>query len=95
MTWWSDGGGRVSAARRPIEGRDKVLRFLTGGMQRFAAGWEFTVAEVNGMPALLARSDDVLTGVLSFDLRGDVISELRAVMNPDKLGFVGRQLARP
>ncbi|MET9358797.1 RNA polymerase sigma factor SigJ [Streptomyces sp. NPDC006617] len=28
VTWWSDGGGKVSAARRPVEGRDKVLRFV-------------------------------------------------------------------
>lgn len=94
VTWWSDGGGKVSAARRPVEGRDKVLRFVAGAMQRFATGWELVLAEVNGAPALVARSGVDLVGVLSFELRDGVIGELRAVMNPDKLGFAGRQLAR-
>ncbi|CAM5535770.1 hypothetical protein SMICM304S_02843 [Streptomyces microflavus] len=54
MTWWSDGGGKVTAARRPIEGREKVVRFLVGAFQGFAAGMTFTVAEINGAPGLLA-----------------------------------------
>ncbi|MEU4983883.1 sigma factor-like helix-turn-helix DNA-binding protein [Streptomyces sp. NPDC021969] len=94
VTWWSDGGGKVSAARRPVEGRDKVLRFVVGAIQRFATGWELALAEVNGAPALIARSGADLVGVLSFELRDGAISELHAVMNPDKLGFAGRQLAR-
>ncbi|CAL9388539.1 RNA polymerase sigma-70 factor [Streptomyces sp. enrichment culture] len=95
VTWWSDGGGRVSAARRPVEGRDKVLRFLAGAMQRFAAHWDFGTAEVNGAPALVARVGDVLVAVVSVEFRDGLISGLRAVVNPDKLGFVDRQLGRP
>ncbi|WP_328656538.1 RNA polymerase sigma-70 factor [Streptomyces sp. NBC_00334] len=95
VTWWSDGGGKVSAARRPVEGRDKVLRLMAGVLRRYATGWELTLAEINGAPALVARSGAVLVGVLSFELRDGVIGELHAVMNPDKLGFAGRQLARP
>ncbi|MFH8443959.1 RNA polymerase sigma-70 factor [Streptomyces sp. NPDC018026] len=95
VTWWSDGGGKVSAARRPVEGRDKVLRFTVGGMRRFTTDWDLTVAEINGAPALVAHSGEDLVGVLTFELRDGVISELHAVMNPDKLGFAGRQLARP
>ena len=54
VTVWSDGGGKVSAARRPVHGRDAVARFLVGilGPSR----WRGTgaAAEVNGAPALLA-----------------------------------------
>lgn len=95
VTWWSDGGGRVSAARRPVEGRDKVLRFLAGGMRGFAADWDFSVAEVNGAPALVARVGDVLVGVVSFAFRDGLVGDLHTVVNPDKLVFVRRQLARP
>lgn len=92
VTWWADGGGKVTAARRPILGREKVLRFLASGSVR--AGLDFTVSEVNGAPALVAWVGDVLAGVVSFEVRGGLIARMRAVMNPDKLVFVGRQLAR-
>ena len=94
-TWWSDGGGKVSAARRPIEGREKVMRFLVGGARKFAAGLEFTVAEVNGGSGLAAWAGDTLVGVLAFELREGLIVRVRAVVNPDKLEFVRRQLRRP
>ncbi|MEV1024582.1 RNA polymerase sigma-70 factor [Streptomyces sp. NPDC050264] len=93
VTWWSDGGGKVTAARRPIEGREKVLRFLAGGRERFAAGLEFTTAEVNGVAALVASAGGAVFGVVSFEVREGAIVTARAVTNPDKLGFVGRQLA--
>ncbi|MER5516779.1 RNA polymerase sigma-70 factor [Streptomyces sp. NPDC002763] len=91
VTWWSDGGGQVSAARRPIVGREKVMRFLAGGVARFAGGWVLTVAEANGALALVARSAQQLIAVASFELRDSSISQVRVVMNPDKLVFAGRQ----
>ncbi|MFF3325022.1 RNA polymerase sigma-70 factor [Streptomyces sp. NPDC002889] len=93
VTWWSDGGGKVTAARRPLVGRDTVVRFLVGGVQRFAGGWDLTVAEVNGAPALVAYSAEQLIGVASFELRDGVIAQVRVVVNPDKLVFAGRQFA--
>ncbi|MFJ8200636.1 RNA polymerase sigma-70 factor [Streptomyces sp. NPDC096152] len=93
VTWWGDGGGGVSAARRPIEGREKVVRLLTGG-GRFAAGLDFTVAEVNGAPGLAAWAGETLAGVVSFTLRDGLVAQVRAVVNPDKLDFVRRQPAR-
>ncbi|MFG2635063.1 RNA polymerase sigma-70 factor [Streptomyces sp. NPDC048362] len=94
VTWWGDGGGKVSAARRPIVGRDKVVRFLVGGSQRFAAGLDFTVVEVNGASALTAWAGDTLVGIVAFEVRDGLIAHLRCVVNPDKLDFARRQLAR-
>ncbi|MGW1890702.1 RNA polymerase sigma-70 factor [Streptomyces sp. NPDC002004] len=93
VTWWGDGGGKVSAARRPILGRAKVLRFLAGGSTRFATGLEYSVAEINAAPALIARAGEALVGVATFELRDGLIAEVHAVVNPDKLDFVRRQLA--
>ncbi|WP_225101236.1 RNA polymerase sigma-70 factor [Streptomyces sp. CoH27] len=92
VVWWSDGGGKVSAALRPVEGRDKVMRFLVGGAERFAADWTYTVVEVNGASGLAAWVGEVLVGVAAFGLRDGVITDVWAAMNPDKLGFVRRQL---
>nr|WSY56434.1 RNA polymerase sigma-70 factor [Streptomyces sp. NBC_00886] len=93
VTWWSDGGGKVSAARRPVEGREKVVRFLVGVVDRWATGLDFTAAEVNGESALVGWDGDRLVGVIVFELRDGLIAQVRAVVNPDKLGFVRRQLA--
>ncbi|MFF3913787.1 RNA polymerase sigma-70 factor [Streptomyces sp. NPDC001852] len=94
VTYWGDGGGKVSAARRPVEGRDKVVRFLVGGAERFTGGLDIAVAEVNGASALVAWAGDVLAGVASFELRDGLITHVRTVMNPDKLAYMRRQLTR-
>jgi RNA polymerase sigma factor (sigma-70 family) len=54
----SDGGGEYLAALRPILGRDRVVRFLTG-LQR-KARWQGRVAlkSFNGLPAIVAEIDD-------------------------------------
>ncbi|WP_326647436.1 MULTISPECIES: RNA polymerase sigma-70 factor [unclassified Streptomyces] len=93
VTWWSDGGGKVTAARRPLVGRETVVRFLVSGAQRFAGGLDLTVAEVNGAPALVAHATEQLIAVASFELRDSVIARTRVVVNPDKLAFAGRQFA--
>ncbi|MFF9119159.1 RNA polymerase sigma-70 factor [Streptomyces massasporeus] len=90
--WWSDGGGKVSAALRPIVGREKVMRFL-GGVQRFAGGLALTVAEVNGASALVVHAARRLVAVASFELRDSGIVQVQVVVNPDKLVFAGRQFA--
>ena len=79
----SDGGGKVSAARVVIRGRDKVARFLTGV---FRKPWlqDVGTATVNGEPGLVFRSGDTVLTVLSVRVEDDV----RAVditVNPDKL----------
>ncbi|MET9409313.1 RNA polymerase sigma factor SigJ [Streptomyces sp. NPDC002935] len=114
VTWWSDGGGKVSAARRPLEGREKVLRFLAGILGRTAAdGVRLSITEINGRAGLIAhgpvaadgvgsvsdvtgvssdRSLSSLIGVVAFEAHDGVFTGVRAVLNPDKLEFVGRQL---
>ncbi|MBN9520469.1 RNA polymerase sigma factor SigJ [bacterium] len=80
----SDGGGKVSAARVVIRGRNRVARFVTGV---FRKRWlqDVHTATVNGEPGLVFRYDDAVVSVLSLRVEGDV----RAVyitVNPDKLG---------
>jgi RNA polymerase sigma-70 factor (ECF subfamily) len=94
VTWSSDGGGKVSAARRPVEGREKVARLAVGGAERFAAGLEFTPTEINGEYGLAAWAGDTLAGVVAFEVRDGLIAHLRIVLNPQKLAFVRRQLKR-
>ena len=82
----SDGGGRVSAALRPVEGRDKVTRFLAG----LAAQGPFTVTplDVNGGPGLRVDVAGELALVGSLDVGDGQVRALYLVRNPDKLGRI-------
>jgi RNA polymerase sigma-70 factor (ECF subfamily) len=97
--FWSDGGGKVLAARRPIFGREQVVNLLIGirrtapaaGVALESVGFE--VAEVNGELALLLRVGGKLDGVYVTSIEDDAIAAIRVVRNPDKLTYVERQLA--
>ncbi|MFJ7264675.1 sigma-70 family RNA polymerase sigma factor [Streptomyces globosus] len=86
----SDGGGVVSAARRPIEGRAKVARFLAGTARKYGAALPVAVASVNGEPALLAGGAAV---VMQVDFEDGLVSEVRTILNPEKLEFLAQQLS--
>ena len=96
VTWTADSAGKVSAARRPIVGADKVARLILG-LLRFA-GEEGRVepAFYNGAPALVLYLGDSLEGVISVELTDGKISHFYAMRNPEKLGGVkvARELAR-
>ncbi|WP_030018241.1 RNA polymerase sigma-70 factor [Streptomyces monomycini] len=93
VTAWADGGGRVTAARRPITGRAKVLRYLLGlGSGPEAAVATFRPAEVNGEPALLVLLDGTLFAVAVPEVHEGRVSAVRTILNPDKLAFAAAQL---
>lgn len=91
VTSWADGGGRVTAARRPVTGRDRVARYICGLLSRYGAGMQVRLAEINGQPGLLGLADGALAGALALELDGDTITALRIVASPDKLRFAARQ----
>ncbi|WP_225992499.1 RNA polymerase sigma-70 factor [Actinomadura montaniterrae] len=95
---WSDGGGKVTAARNMIAGRTRVARFLLGVARRAAdlpgASIEPSIEEVNGVPALAVRVDGELTMIAVLEASGDRVTAVHAVLNPDKLGFAARALSR-
>ncbi|MGQ4516954.1 RNA polymerase sigma factor SigJ [Streptomyces sp. DW26H14] len=86
----SDGGGRVTAARLPVIGGEKVATFMTRILRNFDPDRMRLVArDVNGAPGALLY--DVLTGpvaVWSFTVGEGRIRTIDGVLNPDKLGHV-------
>lgn len=83
---WSDGGGKVTAALRPLYGPDHVARWILGILDKpVAAGVRMELREINGEIGLLAMAGDTPVGSIGFDLAGGQISALRFVVNPDKL----------
>jgi len=89
----ADGGGRVTAARRAVVGRERVASYLAGAIARFGGEMETVVAEVNGEPAVLGLSGGALAGVMVLEAAGDQIAAVRLVANPGKLRFAARQAA--
>ncbi len=85
VTWVSDGGGKVYAARRPIVGREAVIRLLLRLMSLRPPGFEARIAEVNGLPALIFTIDLQPYGVLSIETDQAKIHTFRLILNPDKL----------
>ena len=96
---WSDGGGKATAARRPLVGRDQVLNFLIGvqrtaetaGLTREAS---LTIEDVNSEPALVLRVGQRLESVFVLSIEDQTISAIRVVRNPDKLAHIDRKLER-
>ncbi|WP_328297563.1 RNA polymerase sigma-70 factor [Streptomyces sp. NBC_00435] len=86
----SDGGGVVNAARRPIEGRGNVARFVLGALRKYVADVPVSLTEVNGAPALVFGGTAVLVVEFARDGR---VAGLRSVVNPEKLEFLLRQLS--
>jgi RNA polymerase sigma-70 factor (ECF subfamily) len=82
----TDGGGVVTAALRPIEGRERVLRTLLAAL-RSASDLVLERRKVNGEPGLVARYDDRVA-VFAFVVRDGHIVGIDVVANPDKLQHV-------
>ncbi|CAL9367269.1 ECF RNA polymerase sigma factor SigJ [Streptomyces sp. enrichment culture] len=93
VVWISDGGGVVSSARRPIEGRDKVVRFLGGLLKGDVNALRMEWAELNGAPALLGWSGSTLAAVASFVVRDGAIAVVHNLLNPEKLAVLERRLS--
>jgi len=96
--FWSDGGGKVLAARRPIFGRDNVVQVLVG-IRRTAPSLgialedvTMAVVEVNREPALVLRVAGQIDSVYALSIEDDSITGIRIVRNPDKLRFIDGQL---
>jgi hypothetical protein len=89
---WSDGGGKVSAARQPVLGREHVVRLLIGLLRKAPADTRVEVAEVNGTPAILLFGGVRLWYVCGLEMVNDHIQAIHAVLNPDKLAYIQRQL---
>jgi RNA polymerase sigma-70 factor (ECF subfamily) len=91
-TLWTDGGGKAPAAPRPIRGRDKVARALTGFASRSAEGLELRHRDVNGDASVVVFADGAPHAVMVMDLDPDreQVRDVYLVTNPDKLSTAGR-----
>ena len=89
---YGDGGGKVPQWYVPILGADNVAKlFATLGRQLRRFGSTFELHQVNGQPGVLFRGPGGgVMSVMSFEIVNGRVATIRSVVNPDKLGHLGR-----
>lgn len=85
VIWWSDGGGKAPAARRPIEGAQTVAKFLFNLMKMAPEDLVIRRMVVNGRPGLILYTDDKAFNTITVEVVDGRIASFWAVLNPDKL----------
>jgi RNA polymerase sigma-70 factor (ECF subfamily) len=81
----ADGGGLAPAARRPIEGRERVLAYLARFPQ-FVPEVRITTPLVNGAVGVRIDPGGKLETAITFVVQDGRITRMYAVRNPHKLG---------
>jgi RNA polymerase sigma-70 factor (TIGR02957 family) len=91
VTLWTDGGGTGGGALRPIQGREKVARLVTGVAARLPKDLAVRYQHVNGDPSAVVFADDSPFAVMVLDLdpEDDRVRGIYGVTNPDKLSGMG------
>lgn len=84
---YSDGGGAVTASRKPLHGADRIARFLVALQRNASEGPapKLTPVWVNGDPGL--RFDDAegrFLGILAVQVGDGWVQAIRSFMNPER-----------
>jgi RNA polymerase sigma-70 factor, ECF subfamily len=93
---WTDSGGKVPSILKPIHGQQAVARFWLfwlGPARKNQRPLTFTLAEINGSPAILYWEEGSLAMVISLTLSAVGIEEIYALLNPEKLAYLQKQLS--
>ncbi|KOO46052.1 RNA polymerase sigma-70 factor [Priestia koreensis] len=85
VTLFSDGGGKVTAAIRPIVSFSNVTSLLYGIIKKAPEDFYFEVKNVNYQPAIVIYMNGKIQSILSFYISNEKIVEMYITMNPDKL----------
>jgi RNA polymerase sigma-70 factor, ECF subfamily len=88
-TYTSDGGGKVKAARKVIEGATHIARFLSGVWRRYLTDLTHRLVNINGELGLLMCVKGIPFSVISIETDGSRILAAYTVLNPDKLKNIG------
>jgi len=80
----SDGGGIVSAARNPVFGAEKVARFIFGLVSKNPQAAILEQETPDGL-GFAIWDEGRITGVVTLEVADGLVSDVRMMMNPDKL----------
>lgn len=96
VVWTADSDGKVSAARRPVAGADRVARLILGFVRLAGGDGRVEPAVYNSAPAMVLYLGDSLEGVVTFEVIDGRITNFYAMRNPEKLTgvMVPRSISR-
>ena len=81
----SDGGGKVTAARKIVRGVKKVIRIFTIAIPPAADRLSWRLVEINGEPGIIEFIDAEPFAANTFEVEDGKIKRLYRIMNPEKL----------
>jgi RNA polymerase sigma-70 factor, ECF subfamily len=91
VTLYSDGGGKVYAALRPVHSKGLVVRFigyLLSENQSDEKPALVKMVNVNGQTGLLVKGEDNIKTVICFHVKINQVAEIYIVRNPEKLQHI-------
>ena len=88
VVWIADSDGKVSAARRPVEGAERVARLILGLIRLGGPDGRAEPGVYNSAPALVLYTGDRLEGIVSVEIVDGKITNFYAMRNPEKLAGV-------
>jgi RNA polymerase sigma-70 factor (ECF subfamily) len=96
VVWTADSDGKVSAARRPVTGAERVAKLVIGLVRLAGESGRVEPAMYNNAPALKLYLGDSFEGIITVEITEGRISHFYALRNPDKLTGVDipREISR-
>ena len=96
VAWIADGGGKVSAARRPVVGAAKVAKAIVGLVRKGLPDMRVEWATANSAPAVVVYDGDRVDLVIAVEVVDGKIANFYVIRNPEKLvtATVRRQITR-
>lgn len=81
----SDGGGKVLAALRPLQGKERIERFILRLLANTGEHHQFSLCTVNGRSGLWITENNLPYACVSVACHLGKIKQIYVVRNPDKL----------
>jgi RNA polymerase sigma-70 factor, ECF subfamily len=94
VTFYSDGGGKVVAALKPIHGAQKVARMLLAIRRKWLLNSVSRLVEINGQPGIVQYLDGNIHSAMTFEIIDGFIQSIYSVRNPEKLKQVRKEVYR-
>ncbi|MNM57393.1 ECF RNA polymerase sigma factor SigJ [compost metagenome] len=85
---YSDGGGKVTAAVRPIYGAGRIAMFFSNLLAKPPEGFSYSVTGVNGDIGIVTYTNGHPLNVVTFQVQEGQIANIYLVVNPDKLKHI-------
>jgi RNA polymerase sigma-70 factor (TIGR02957 family) len=84
-TLYSDGGGKVTSAVRPILGAERIISFFMGILKKLPPDFAIKFCSVNGQTGIVGYGGGRISYIFTFQIKANQLSDIYLVANPDKL----------